>query len=129
MNDFNLIRAYSWSSKLINSRTGEEIASCKGWALEGKGWLNHMEGEHMELCHIGQSLVEVARPAAADNYTSLWGSNWYMMNSGEGISHLLREPLLAERLGLPPDFSLQVRHHLLVVCEYFGFNTLTKYRF
>lgn len=67
-----------------------------------------MEGESMELCQLGQALVEVARPTAADNFISLWGSNWYMMNSREGISHLLREPALAQRLGLPPDFSLQV---------------------
>ena len=77
-----------------------------------------MEGESMDLCHIGQALVEIARPAAADNFTSMWGSNWYMMNSGEGISHLLREPLLAERLGLPPGFELQVRHRLF--CQHFG---------
>ena len=66
--------------------------------------------KEMELCQLGQALHDVDWPAAADNYTSIWGSKSYMMNSGEGISHLLREPLLTERLVLAPDFSVQVRH-------------------
>jgi hypothetical protein len=74
----------------------------------------------MEPCQLGQALVDVGRPAAADNYTSIWGSKSYMINSGEGISHLLREPLLAEHLVLAPDFSLQVRHRcfLQTLCCY-----------
>jgi hypothetical protein len=68
----------------------------------------------MELCQLGQALVDVAWPAAADNYTSIWGSKSYMMNSGEGISHLLREPLLAELLLEASHFSLQVRHRVFL---------------
>jgi hypothetical protein len=109
--------ACSWSAKLVNSRTGEEIAKCNGWGIEGKGWLRHMEGQSMDLCRIAGELVDVARPAAEDNCLTMWGSNWHLMNSSQGIAHLLREPALAERLGLPPDFLLQVPANIMQPCS------------
>ena len=39
------------------------------------------------------------------------GAKWYIMNSRQSISHLMSEPFLAERMGLPADFGFE--HHLL----------------
>ena len=61
-----------------------------------------MEGQSMDLGRIAGSLLDVARPTTAEKYFS------GLMNSSQSISHLLREPPLAKRLDIPPDFLLQV---------------------
>ncbi len=96
----------TFSASIINSNPKEgTIATSKGWIIQGKGRLSELEGESRDLALIATELVAVARPDAEDNCLNERGANWYLMNSREGISHLLREPLLAERLGLPTDFG------------------------
>ena len=87
------------------------MASSKGWIIKGKGKLHELESESRDLAHIATQLVAVARPDAEENFMNQGGANWYLMNSRQSISHLMTEPLLAERMGLPADFGFE--HHLL----------------
>jgi hypothetical protein len=97
----------TFSASIINSNpNGGTIASSKGWFIRGKGKLNALENESQDLAHIAAKLVAVARPEAEENFMNERGANWYLMNSRESLAHLLCEPLLTERLGLPADFGV-----------------------
>jgi hypothetical protein len=98
-------------SATIKNSNGQTMATSKGWLIQGKGKLHELESESRDLAHIATHLVAVARPDAEENYMNERDANWYLMNSREGISHLMMEPLLAERMGLPADFGFS--HHLL----------------
>ena len=98
-------------SATIKKSNGEVLASSKGWLIKGKGKLHELESESRDLAHIATQLVAVARPDAEENFMNQGGANWYLMNSRQSISHLMTEPLLAERMGLPADFGFE--HHLL----------------
>jgi hypothetical protein len=92
-------------SATIKNSNGEAMASSKGWLIEGKGKLHELESQSRDLAHIATQLVAVARLDAVENFMNERDANWYLMNSRQGISHLMTEPLLAERMGLPADFG------------------------
>jgi hypothetical protein len=108
----------TFSASIINShpnqpRESGKIATCKGWLIQGKGKLSELEYESRDLAHIATKLVTVAKPDAKDNFMNERDANWYLMNSGESLSHLLTEPLLTERLGLPADFGVMLKKTLV----------------
>jgi hypothetical protein len=104
LGEFPKIRKFSASIMNSNPK-GDAIASSKGWLIQGKGKLEELEAESRDLAHIATQLVAIARPDALENVMNDGDANWYLMNSREGIAHLLREPLLSERMGLSADFG------------------------
>ena len=106
--EFPKIKSFSATIKKSN---GEAMASSKGWLIKGKCKLHELEFESRVLAHIATQLVAVARPDAEENFMNERGANWYRKNSHKGISHLMTEPLLDERMGIPADFGFE--HHLL----------------
>ena len=63
------------------------------WLIQGEGKFSELEYESRDLAHIATKLVAVAKPDAKDNFMNERDANWYLMNSGESLSHLLKSML------------------------------------